>query len=85
MSWVTEYLADTRRLRALAFWMDGHWVSDYEVDIAGSPCEKVIDTVGLVHFPDRLLELYPDEPDVKQTGAVSDLMVTAEHEGVTRP
>ena len=51
--------------------MDGHWVSDYEVDIAGSPCEKVIDTVGLVHFPDRLLELYPDEPDVKQTGAVS--------------
>lgn len=70
-AWVTEYLADTRRLRALAFWMDGHWVSDYEVDIAGSPCEKVIDTVGLVHFPDRLLELYPDEPDVKQTGAVS--------------
>ncbi|MGH7258519.1 MAG: sigma-54-dependent Fis family transcriptional regulator [Nitrospiraceae bacterium] len=70
-AWVTEYFADTRRLRALAFWMDGHWVQDYEVDIAGSPCEKVIDTVGLVHFPDRLLELYPDEPDIQQTGAVS--------------
>ena len=70
-AWVTEYFADTRRLRALAFWMDGHWVQDYEVDIAGSPCEKVIDTVGLIHFPDRLLDLYPDKPDVKRTGAVS--------------
>lgn len=70
-AWVTEYFVETRRLRALAFWMDGHWVQDYEVDIAGSPCEKVIDTVGLVHFPDRLLELYPDEPDIQQTGAVS--------------
>ena len=43
-AWVTEYFAETRRLRALAFWMDGRWVKDYEVDIAGSPCERVIDT-----------------------------------------
>ena len=36
-AWVTEYFPATRRLRALAFWMDGQWVKDYEVDITGSP------------------------------------------------
>ncbi len=70
-AWVTEYFPEKRRLRALAFWMDGRWVQDYEVDIAGSPCEQVIDTQRLVHFPDRLLELYPNEPDVTAIGAVS--------------
>lgn len=77
-AWVTEYFADTRRLRALAFWMDGGWVQNYEVDIAGSPCERVIDTKQLVHFPDRLLELYPNEPDVLAIGAVSYMGVPLE-------
>ncbi len=70
-AWVTEYFPERRRLRALAFWMDGQWVKDYEVDITGSPCERVIDTQRLVHFPDRLLELFPDEPEVQAIGAVS--------------
>jgi PAS domain S-box-containing protein len=70
-AWVTEYIQECRRLRALAFWMDGQWIQNYEVDIAGTPCEQVIDTAALVHFPDNLLELYPDDPDIKETGAVS--------------
>jgi len=74
-AWVTEYFREQRRLRALAFWFDGQWVSDYEVDIAGSPCEHVIDQRRLVHFPDRLLELFPDDPDVTNNGAVSYLGV----------
>jgi PAS domain S-box-containing protein len=70
-AWVTEFIAERRRLRALAFWMDGQWIQDYEVDIAGTPCEQVIDSANLVHFPDNLLQLYPDDPDVKNIGAVS--------------
>ncbi|HET6674628.1 MAG TPA: sigma 54-interacting transcriptional regulator [Nitrospiraceae bacterium] len=70
-AWVTEYFPERRTLRALAFWMDGQWIKNYEVDIAGSPCEQVIDTRELVHFPDRLLELFPYEPDVKALGVVS--------------
>lgn len=70
-AWVTEYFPETRRLRALAFWMDGQWVKDYEVDIAGTPCERVIETARLVHFPDRILEIYPHEEELKQAGAVS--------------
>jgi PAS domain S-box-containing protein len=70
-AWVTEYMQECRRLRALAFWMDGQWIQNYEVDIAGTPCEQVIDRANLVHFPDNLLELYPDDPDVRESGAVS--------------
>jgi PAS domain S-box-containing protein len=70
-AWVTEYIQECRRLRALAFWMDGQWIQNYEVDIAGTPCEQVIETANLVHFPDNLLELYPDDPDIKDVGAVS--------------
>src|SRR6187402_799253 len=36
-AWITEYLEEQRRLRALAFWMDGKWVEGYEVDITGTP------------------------------------------------
>jgi PAS domain S-box-containing protein len=74
-AWVTEYFPDTRRLRALAFWMDGQWVHDYEVDIAGTPCGRVIDTAQLVHFPDRILEIYPHEDELRAAGAVSYLGV----------
>ena len=70
-AWVTEYFPETRRLRALAFWMDGQWVEDYEVDIAGTPCERVIDTAKLVHFPDRILEIFPHSQKIKAIGAVS--------------
>jgi PAS domain S-box-containing protein len=74
-AWVTEYLEASRRLRALAFWMDGQWVRDYEIDIRDTPCEAVIDTARLVHFPDNLLALYPKAPDIKRTGVVSYLGV----------
>ena len=74
-AWVTEYLETSRRLRALAFWMDGQWVREYEIDIRGTPCEAVIDTARMVHLPDNLLALYPDDPDIKRTGAVSYLGV----------
>ncbi|HEX9742783.1 MAG TPA: sigma 54-interacting transcriptional regulator [Nitrospiraceae bacterium] len=70
-AWVTEYFPEKRRLHALAFWMDNQWVKDYEVDIAGTPCERVIDTAALVHFPDRILEIYPHEEELKAAGAVS--------------
>src|SRR4026207_1928156 len=70
-AWVTEYFPEARRLRALAFWMDGQWIKDYEVDIAGTPCESVIDTAKIVHFPDRILEIYPYSDGLKAAGAVS--------------
>ena len=72
-AWVTEYIQECRRLRALAFWMDGRWVQDYEIDISGTPCEQVVETASLVHFPDNLIELFPNDADLKVLGAVSYL------------
>jgi PAS domain S-box-containing protein len=72
-AWVTEWLPDDRRLRALSFWIDGEYWSDYEYDIKGTPCEPVIEGRDVVHIPERLLELFPGDPDLRPLGVVSYL------------
>ena len=57
-AWVTEYFPESRRLRALAFWMGGQWLEDWEMAVAGTPCEQVITQRRLVHIPDNLMGLY---------------------------
>ena len=46
-------------------------MKDYQYAIAGTPCEPVIERTELVHIPDRVIELYPDDPDLPEVGAVS--------------
>ena len=70
-AWVTEYIEDCRRLRARAFWLGGEWIRNYEYSIVGTPCEAVVDEARLVHVPDKLMELYPGDPDLRPIGAVS--------------
>ncbi|HUR71005.1 MAG TPA: sigma 54-interacting transcriptional regulator [Candidatus Limnocylindrales bacterium] len=72
-AWVTEFLEAERKLRALAFWFDGAWIPDYVTDLRGTPCEQVIVSAELVHFPENLIELFPEDQDVKTLGAVSYL------------
>jgi PAS domain S-box-containing protein len=69
--WVTEYLPEPNRLRALSFWLDGDYVSEYEYDVGGTPCEPAIVSQDLVHFPDRVVELFPADPDLAPLNAVS--------------
>ena len=70
-AWVTEYFAESRRLRALAFWMGGQWIHGWEMVVDGTPCEQVIDQRCLIHIPDNLLDLYGNDPDVRAVGAAS--------------
>jgi PAS domain S-box-containing protein len=71
-AWVTEWLEDTRQLRALSFWVgNGFHQGIYEYDITNTPCEPVIERQRLIHVPDRLIELYPSDPDLPPLGAVS--------------
>jgi PAS domain S-box-containing protein len=72
-AWVTEYLEDSRQLRALAFWAAGTLTRDFLIDIAGTPCEAVIERSDIVHYPDHMIRLYPDNPDVNAIKAVSYL------------
>ncbi|MDH3557816.1 MAG: SpoIIE family protein phosphatase [Deltaproteobacteria bacterium] len=70
-AWVAEYIEETRKLRSLAAWMSGRFLSDYEYEIIGTPCEQVIDKARLVHFRENVAELFPDDSDLKGIGAVS--------------
>jgi GAF domain-containing protein len=72
-AWVTEYLPERRRLRALAFLWDGQWMTDYGYDITGTPCETVIVKKDRLHVPDGLMTIYSCDDDLKQMGAVSYL------------
>lgn len=69
--WVTELLKDKNRLRALAFWLNDHYVEEYEYDIAGTPCEPVLVSENICHVPEDVIHLYPDDPDLPALDAVS--------------
>lgn len=72
-AWVTEYLPEKNTLHALSFWLDGRFVEGYELQIPGSPCERVMEQKKLVHVRDKLLELYPGDQDIEMMDAVSYL------------
>lgn len=72
-AWVTEYIEDENRLRAFAFWLNGKWVDNYEYSIEGTPCEPVIRNACRVHLPENVIQLYPDDPDLREFRAVSYL------------
>lgn len=70
-AWVTEYIEEKRRLKAIAFWIDGKWMNGFEYPIEGTPCGTVIDNLNMLHIPDRVLDLYPEDLDLRELGAVS--------------
>ncbi len=70
-AWVTEFLEQTRQLRALSFWVNGELIRDFVLEIDGTPCETVIESMDLVHFPDDILEFFPNSSNIKKYGAVS--------------
>jgi PAS domain S-box-containing protein len=74
-AWVTEYLPESRRLRALAFWLGGEWVPNFEYAIDGTPCEDVVASGRLVHIADNVIALYPKDEPGREMGAVSYLGV----------
>jgi PAS domain S-box-containing protein len=69
--WVTEYLPERKVLRSLAFWMNGNFIQEYEYNVEGTPCGVVIEEGRLVHYPERIMELFPNDPDLAAFNAVS--------------
>jgi PAS domain S-box-containing protein len=70
-SWVTEYIEESRKLRALAFWVDGQPAENFEIDITGTPCEAVIQSARLVRYPDNMINLFPESSTIREFAAVS--------------
>ncbi|MEH6518915.1 MAG: sigma 54-interacting transcriptional regulator [Halioglobus sp.] len=72
-AWITEYLPECERLRALAFMQDNKLVEDFEYDLSGTPCEPVIRGARLVHHPHDVQSCYPLDEDLKDLGMESYL------------
>jgi PAS domain S-box-containing protein len=72
-AWVTEYLPEQKRLRAYAFWLQGRYVEGFDYKIVGTVCASVVESKRLIHVPERLIELYPQDPDLLPLKAVSYL------------
>ena len=70
-AWVTEYIEETEQLRALAFWADGQLLTDFMIDMDGTPCGDVIEHAEFVHHPDNVINIYPQNALLKQLKAVS--------------
>ena len=70
-AWVTEWLPEQRKLRALSFWANNRHVDEYVYDVTGTPCEPVVEGGDFLHVPDRVMDLYPTDPDLEPLGAVS--------------
>jgi PAS domain S-box-containing protein len=70
-SWVTELLPKEKRLRSFAFWVDGKYVDEYEYDLVNTPCARVVESQECLLVPDKVVELFPDDPDLAPLNAVS--------------
>jgi len=70
-AWVIEWLESERRLRAISFWVGDGYHGAYEYAVANTPCEQVVDDRRLIHVPDRVVDLYPHDPDLGPLGGVS--------------
>ncbi len=70
-AWVTEYLKGPKRLRALSFWLQDHYVPGYEYNIPGTPCETVLEQKCLVRYPENVVQLFPCDIDLQAFRAVS--------------
>jgi PAS domain S-box-containing protein len=70
-AWVTEYLPELEKLRALALWFNGSFIEGYEYKIAGTPCAPVVQSKRLIHFPENIISLFPGDNDLRAFDAVS--------------
>jgi len=73
--WVARVNPDHTELCAISFKARDRWRQNFVYRIRGTPCETAIEERRLVHIPDRVLDLYRDEPNLKHQGAVSYLGV----------
>jgi formate hydrogenlyase transcriptional activator len=72
---VAEFTEESRRrVRTLAYWVRDHVAANIEYDLAGTPCQDVIDG-GLCHYPDGVAARFPQDKPLAQLGIESYLGV----------
>jgi nitrogen-specific signal transduction histidine kinase len=68
---IGRLLPDGQRVQLLAMWQDGAAVPDlYAYDLADTPCAEVFGTRRYSYYPDRIVELFPQDTILADMGAV---------------
>ena len=70
-AWVTEFRKETKQFFIFAFWRNGELARNFLMDVAGTPCEQVIEKATLIHYPENMLDIFPHDSGLKEMGAVS--------------
>lgn len=59
------------RVRSFAFWQGDEFGDEFEYDLHGTPCERIINSKGYQCFPDQIQSLFPEDSDLKEMQAQS--------------
>jgi transcriptional regulator with GAF, ATPase, and Fis domain len=59
--WATEYHKEQHSMTTLAFYHAGDYVKNFTYLIDGTPCERVINASAVVHFSEKLVDLFPHD------------------------
>jgi PAS domain S-box-containing protein len=74
-AFVSEFCVDRTKVRTLAFWAGDHSKDNFEYEIAGTPCEKVL-AGELYHCADQVAERFPlHKRDLEKLGVRSYLAI----------
>ena len=65
--WVTEYHKAQNSMTTKSFWHKGHFVDNITYLIEATPCEGVIKSSQMVHYSDRIRDLFPDDHKMLET------------------
>lgn len=75
-AFVTQWTDETKsRLRMLAFWNGEQFAPNMEYDLAGTPCDGVINNNQLCIYPMAIQQQFPTDQDLVTLGAESYLGV----------
>ena len=71
---IGEALEEFKRVRTLAYWSENRFVSNVEYETRETPCGRILNA-KITFFPDKLRELFPDDPDLDRLEAESYLAI----------
>lgn len=75
VAWITEYEPVDATLNALALVNGNELQTNYRYSLKGTPCEPVIRDARILHHPDNVADIYPEDRELKSLGVRSYLGV----------
>ena len=73
-AFVAEFAGAVDRVRTVAFWSKEHWINNFEYNLAGTPCERVVNGETRL-YKDNIQGLFPQDSELAALGARSYLGV----------